>query len=124
MSDGDDKIIQMPAMNKKILEPGEGEEVLVFGTGAKRYIGILSKQRPRSAPLTFRDVYEISIYSVPQPNPITMQMVTQVAVNPPDICSLSHKSVEAMLVHSLEWEYRPDEAAVQILRDDIKKRSA
>ncbi len=120
------KIIQMPSAGKKVLEPGEGEEVLVFGTGAKRYIGIISKQNPRTTPLNFRDVHEITIYTVPQANPITkqMQMITQVAINPPDICSLDHKPVESMLVHVLEWEYRPTAEVLKIVQRDIKNRSA
>lgn len=126
---GENKIIKPPGFEAEEpegdlpLHPKEGEEVLVFGTGSRRYMGLCSKFRNTVAvPLTIREVYEISVYNMVRPNPLAHgqgQMIQEVSVSPPDVCLLTREPIESMVVHSLEWEYRPKEKALEILRKNL-----
>lgn len=115
---------------KGILDKNEGEEIQVFSTGGKRFIGRVVLATTREKPITVKEVYEVimvqslmagSGLSAPGGGVAMPQMISQTYLGPPDITAWADTYVEEMVLNNWDWYYKPTDEILEKTREIIKK---
>lgn len=114
---------------KGILNKNDGEEIQIFSTGGKRFIGRVVLTTTRDKPIRVKEVYEVIMVqslmagSIAGPGGKTAlpQMISQTYLGPPDITAWADTYVDEMVLNNWDWYYKPTDEVLEKAREVIKK---